>query len=227
MIFPVSLSPATSPCQPQCHKSVILHSPDYFTPHFLEVSHSQHITNFPGKRLNSAKNFGKIAFKWDGGWLYLGWNEIKMFRARTLRDTEHGETETTLQMVPGFLTWWTICGLLVSSRAIISRDDKIKRRSSWAINSMQDGDSLQNYRHTSQINILFSICVSIKCSMKGAGIKSRLAGAGLSRTLPLRHFTFHVHTLPCLSYCHFNINFRTFKLSKWWNIFQVLLVKLA
>ena len=105
--------------------------------------------------------------------------------------------------------------------------ETIKLRSSWAINLVQNGDSLKNYRQTSQINILFSICVGIKCSMKGAGIKSRFAGAGVSRTLPLRHFTFHVDTLPCLSYCHFNINFRTFKLSKWWNIFQVLLVKLA
>ena len=112
--------PVRASLSAQCHKSVILHSPDYFTPHFLEVSHSQHITNFPGKRLNSAKNFGKIAFKWDGGWLYLGWNEIKMFPAHC----ETRSTETTLQMVPGFLTWWTICGLLVSSRAIISRDDK-------------------------------------------------------------------------------------------------------
>ena len=113
--------PVRASLSAQCHKSVILHSPDYFTLHFLEVSHSQHITNFPGKRLNSAKNFGKIAFKWDGGWLYLGWNEIKMF---PLAHCETRSTETTLQMVPGFLTWWTICGLLVSSRAIISRDDK-------------------------------------------------------------------------------------------------------
>ena len=158
MIFPVSLSPATSPCQPQCHKSVILHSPDYFTPHFLEVSHSQHITNFPGKRLNSAKNFGKIAFKWDGGWLYLGWNEIKMFPA-------HCETRSTERRRP-HCRWCQVSShdgqyAVFWSAAEQSSVETIKLRSSWAINSVQDGDSLQNYRHTSQINILFSICVGM------------------------------------------------------------------
>ena len=196
MIFPVSLSPATSPCQPQCHKSVILHSPDYFTPHFLEVSHSQHITNFPGKRLNSAKNFGKIAFKWDGGWLYLGWNEIKMF------PLAHCETRSTERRRP-HCRWSQVSShdgqyAVFWSAAEQSSVETIKLRSSWAINSVQDGDSLQNYRHTSQINILSSICVGIKCSMKGAAIKSRLAGAGVSGTPSLRHFTFHVHTLPRL-----------------------------
>ena len=37
---------------------------------------------------------------------------------------ETRSTETTVHMVPGFLTCWTICGLLVSRRTIISRDDK-------------------------------------------------------------------------------------------------------
>ena len=151
--------PVRASLSAQCHKSVILHSPDYFTPHFLEVSHSQHITNFPGKRLNSAKNFGKIAFKWDGGWLYLGWNEIKMF------PLAHCETPSTERRRP-HCRWSQVSShdgqyAVFWSAAEQSSVETIKLRSSWAINSVHNGDSLQNYRHTSQINILFSICVGM------------------------------------------------------------------